>query len=532
MASSASVLWKTSRRRVETSARSRRTSPIMAPTSAPGSWTGDSNSRASASIRFLPRSGDTQPWQRCGHGSSGGLRAPRECGRKPVLTAAPANRERSAGRVPMALVGAAFLLSGAAALVYQVVWQRLLALHTGVGITSIALIVAAFMAGLGFGSQAGGVLSARVSPGDRAPPLRRPRARGGSARRVQLLLLLRLARAPRDLPLHVDHGDGRGALPRPPRAHGSHGHVAAVPGAGDGRGRGGGLANHRHPLRSERPGGEPGSAPRSLGAHPLLRDGGSGPVGSGGEPARRGDGAPRGSPRVGLGARGTRGGARGFPSRRTVARALDGALRPLRLLRALPGDSLVPRDRRVAQEHRLHVRDRALPLPPRAGRGQPRGGKDLEPLRGPPARLPGRAVPAAPVLGARRRPPRVAAAGHTPLPLVLRLLEERRLLPARSGLERGLAPAPLPPASRFPVRPAHRAHGDLVRRSPARGAGRPAHERPQGGTPPGREHRGLRRGQPLRGSPLPRPLRDDGNPARAAPRRSRVRGGEAPGGWA
>jgi spermidine synthase len=65
----------------------------------------------------------------------------------------------------MALVGAAFLLSGAAALVYQVVWQRLLALHTGVGITSIALIVAAFMAGLGFGSQAGGVLSARVSPG-------------------------------------------------------------------------------------------------------------------------------------------------------------------------------------------------------------------------------------------------------------------------------------------------------------------------------------------------------------------------------
>jgi spermidine synthase len=64
----------------------------------------------------------------------------------------------------MALVAAAFLLSGAAALVYQVVWQRLLALHTGVGITSIALIVAAFMAGLGFGSQAGGALSARISP--------------------------------------------------------------------------------------------------------------------------------------------------------------------------------------------------------------------------------------------------------------------------------------------------------------------------------------------------------------------------------
>jgi len=61
-------------------------------------------------------------------------------------------------------VGAAFLASGAAALVYQVVWQRILALHTGIGITSIALIVSAFMAGLGLGSHAGGVMSARVGP--------------------------------------------------------------------------------------------------------------------------------------------------------------------------------------------------------------------------------------------------------------------------------------------------------------------------------------------------------------------------------
>jgi len=62
------------------------------------------------------------------------------------------------------LIGLAFFASGSAALVYQVVWQRVLAFHTGVGITSIALIVAAFMAGLGLGSHAGGVLSARVSP--------------------------------------------------------------------------------------------------------------------------------------------------------------------------------------------------------------------------------------------------------------------------------------------------------------------------------------------------------------------------------
>ena len=64
----------------------------------------------------------------------------------------------------MVLLGIAFFLSGAAALVYQVIWQRILTLHTGIGVVSVALIVAAFMAGLGLGSHAGGVLSARVSP--------------------------------------------------------------------------------------------------------------------------------------------------------------------------------------------------------------------------------------------------------------------------------------------------------------------------------------------------------------------------------
>src|SRR5688572_15706141 len=67
-------------------------------------------------------------------------------------------------RIRFLLIAAAFLLSGGAALVYQVVWQRLLALHTGIGVLSIALIVSAFMAGLGLGSQAGGVWSARVTP--------------------------------------------------------------------------------------------------------------------------------------------------------------------------------------------------------------------------------------------------------------------------------------------------------------------------------------------------------------------------------
>jgi len=63
----------------------------------------------------------------------------------------------------LVLVGLAFFLSGAAALAYQVAWQRILALQTGVGLYSIAVIVAAFMVGLGVGSHLGGVGSTRVT---------------------------------------------------------------------------------------------------------------------------------------------------------------------------------------------------------------------------------------------------------------------------------------------------------------------------------------------------------------------------------
>ena len=64
----------------------------------------------------------------------------------------------------MIAVAVAFFLSGASALVYQVTWQRLLALHSGIGIYSVAMIVAAFMVGLGLGSHLGGVASARMEP--------------------------------------------------------------------------------------------------------------------------------------------------------------------------------------------------------------------------------------------------------------------------------------------------------------------------------------------------------------------------------
>ena len=57
----------------------------------------------------------------------------------------------------------AFFASGAAALLYQVIWQRLLLMFSGADVQSVTLIVAAFMGGLGVGSLAGGQLADRVS---------------------------------------------------------------------------------------------------------------------------------------------------------------------------------------------------------------------------------------------------------------------------------------------------------------------------------------------------------------------------------
>jgi predicted membrane-bound spermidine synthase len=52
-----------------------------------------------------------------------------------------------------------FLLSGFAALLYQIVWQRALYTIYGINIESVTMVVTAFMLGLGMGSLAGGVVS-------------------------------------------------------------------------------------------------------------------------------------------------------------------------------------------------------------------------------------------------------------------------------------------------------------------------------------------------------------------------------------
>src|ERR671919_1533024 len=58
---------------------------------------------------------------------------------------------------------AAFFLSGFAALLYQVTWQRMLVIFSGADVYSATMVIAAFMAGLGCGSLAGGYLADRLS---------------------------------------------------------------------------------------------------------------------------------------------------------------------------------------------------------------------------------------------------------------------------------------------------------------------------------------------------------------------------------
>ena len=65
--------------------------------------------------------------------------------------------------VVIALAMGVFFLSGFAALLYQVIWQRLLAMFSGADVYSATLIVAAFMTGLGLGHLAGGHVADRVS---------------------------------------------------------------------------------------------------------------------------------------------------------------------------------------------------------------------------------------------------------------------------------------------------------------------------------------------------------------------------------
>lgn len=69
------------------------------------------------------------------------------------------SRPASSG-APAALY-AAFFLSGSAAIIYQLIWQRVLSGVYGVTVEAVTTVVAAFMIGLGVGSLAGGWIAGR-----------------------------------------------------------------------------------------------------------------------------------------------------------------------------------------------------------------------------------------------------------------------------------------------------------------------------------------------------------------------------------
>ena len=371
----------------------------------------------------------------------------------------------------VALAGLLFFLSGAAALVYQVAWQRLLALHSGVGLYSVAMIVAAFMAGLGIGSLLGGRFSTRLGGGralaafaaleigisafgaastwlyydwlyPRAVHLPSPSWQAGLLHLVVLLpptvlmgmslpflvraVVTEVEGAGRRIGwlygvnvLGAAAGASRDALGSAARSSDVRGAVLAAA-----------AANFSVGARRARP----------LGPAPAVVAG-----------AGRGDGG-RGSSR--------RGGA-GEPA----APALAVALRALGLRGSLARDRLVPPARRRREIHGVHLRHRARLLPARLGGGLAPGGAARRAGEAPAAGLPPRPVRDP---RARRRagaPRGDASARHAPLLLVRRVLGGLRLLPAGARRRPDEHRPPLrAAATRALLRP-HRPHGRSRSRS-------------------------------------------------------------------
>jgi len=74
---------------------------------------------------------------------------------------APITASRPPEGVPALLLYPIFLLSGFAAILYQLVWQRSLFRLLGTSMESVTMVVTAFMLGLGLGSLAGGLISVK-----------------------------------------------------------------------------------------------------------------------------------------------------------------------------------------------------------------------------------------------------------------------------------------------------------------------------------------------------------------------------------
>ncbi len=70
--------------------------------------------------------------------------------------------KKTSKKILIGLLSLIFFFSGFAALIYQIVWQRILTLYYGVGTISITLIVSVYMFGLGVGALWGGILAERI----------------------------------------------------------------------------------------------------------------------------------------------------------------------------------------------------------------------------------------------------------------------------------------------------------------------------------------------------------------------------------
>lgn len=77
-----------------------------------------------------------------------------------ILAFALRRQRQMTGQGKTGLITILFFFSGFPALIYQIVWQRALFVIYGVNVQSVAVVVSAFMLGLGLGSLAGGRLSA------------------------------------------------------------------------------------------------------------------------------------------------------------------------------------------------------------------------------------------------------------------------------------------------------------------------------------------------------------------------------------
>src|ERR1041384_8071676 len=75
----------------------------------------------------------------------------------------PGNARRA-----IALIAACFTLSGAAGLIYEVLWMRMLGLVFGATMVAISVVLTAFMGGLALGSAIGGKVAARIGKALRA----------------------------------------------------------------------------------------------------------------------------------------------------------------------------------------------------------------------------------------------------------------------------------------------------------------------------------------------------------------------------